>query len=66
MTTKEALLEVGTAFSITPEFKEKMIPTAIYLFKGNVAAVEWFVEDYGYFIDDENIASVSHRIEIPS
>jgi len=64
MTTKEVLLEVGSAATINPEFIEKMIPKAIYVFKGRIVAVEWFVEDYGCFIDDENIASMGHRIEI--
>ena len=64
MTTKEALLEVGSAATINPEFKKIMTPEAIYLLKGRIVAVEWFVENYGYFIDDENIASVAHRIQL--
>lgn len=64
MTTKEALLECGTAASINPDFIKVMIPKAIYVFKGRIVAVEWFVEGYGVFIDDENIASVSQRIMV--
>jgi len=64
MTTKEALLEVGTATSINPEFVKIMTPTAIAVLKGKIMAVEWFVEDYGHFWDDENIVSVSKIIEL--
>ena len=69
MTTKEALLKFGTYPSLVngavdPEFAEKIIPTAIYVWRGRLVAIEWFEEDYGYFIDDENIASMGHRIEL--
>ena len=69
MTTKEELLKFGTYSSYTnghvdPDWGEKMQPVAIYVFRGRLVAVEWFAEEHGYFIDDENIASVAHRIEI--
>jgi hypothetical protein len=70
MGTKEALLEARTIHeSFLADYRNEMIPTAIYLLKSRIVAVEWFVENWGgkghqYFIDDENIASVAHRIEI--
>ena len=41
-----------------------MQPVAIYVWRGRLVAVEWFAEEYGHFIDDENIASMAHRIEL--
>ena len=67
MTTKEELLKFGTypaIKSVDPEFAEKIVPTAIYVWRGRLVAIEWFAEDYGHFIDDENIASMGHRIAI--
>jgi len=68
MTTKEELLKFGTynTDGVPESYLKKMIPTAIYVWRGRLVAVEWFVEEYGYFIDDENIASMGHRIEIES
>ena len=64
MTTKEALLEVGSAATINPDFVKIMIPTAIAVWRGKITAVEWFVEDYGHFWDDENIVSISTIINL--
>jgi len=66
MTTKEELLKFGTynTDGVPQSYIEKMVPLAIYVWRGRLVAVEWFVEEVGRFIDDENVASVSHRIEI--
>ena len=58
MTIKESLLEAGTAKTVNPDFIQKMIPKSIAIWRGKLVAVEWFVEDYGHFWDDENIVSV--------
>jgi hypothetical protein len=66
MTTKEELLKFGTynTKGVPEEYLEKMIPTAIYVWRGRIVAVEWVVDGVGRFVDDENIASIAHRISI--
>lgn len=66
MTTKEELLKFGTydTKNVPQDYLEKLKPVAIYIWRGRLVAVEWFVEGVGYFIDEENMASMCHRIEI--
>ena len=66
MTTKEELLKFGTynTENVPQDYIDRMIPIAIYVWRGRLVAVEWFVDGIGRFIDDENIASVAHRIEL--
>ena len=64
LTTKEALLEVGTASTLDQDYINDSIPISIAIFKGKLVAIEWKHKSGITYWDDENIASVSTIIEL--